>query len=156
MSSVCISKPVHYSLLAWLPALWLLLGSCSNNNTSYTKAGAASGGGYVRLAIAYKTDSSKVIDSIPVTGKKNTVKEIMEAAVQQKKLVYETKAGQHGMIDAIDGLHTNGTKQYWWLCINDTCAAAGFEDQQATPGSTITWHYVTDGKQPCKFCSYNN
>ncbi len=140
----------------------LFLCSCSNNNNTVgskadtiTTTQAAQSQAYVKLAIMYRADSSKVIDSIPVTGK-TSVKEVMEAASKQNKLTYETKAGQHGMIDAIDGWHTNGTKQYWWLCVNDTCAAAGFEDQQATPGSTIAWHYVTDGKQPCKHCSYNN
>jgi|GEM_PF-3831342 len=157
MSNVRTPKLLHYSLLAWLPALLLLLGSCCGSNGSCNKPGSVNGGGYVKLTIMYKADSSKVIDSISVAaGKKSSVKDIMEAAVQQKKLTYQSKAGQHGMIDAIDGMHTNGAKQYWWLCINDTCASAGFEDQAAMPGSTITWHYVTDGKQPCKFCSYNN
>lgn len=111
---------------------------------------------YVKLTIVYRADSVKVIDSIPVTGSKITVKDAMDAAMKQNRLTYDTKAGQHGMIDAIDGWHNDGAKKYWWLCLNDTCASAGFEDQQATPGSNIAWHYVTDGKQPCKNCSFNN
>jgi hypothetical protein len=141
----------------------LFLGSCKNNSNksgngadSTVNAQQQSVQAYVKLAIMYRADSLKLIDSIPVKGDKISVKDAMEVAVQQKKLAYETKAGQHGMIEGIDGWRNDGAKKYWWLCVNDTCAAAGFEDQKALPGSTIAWHYVTDGKQPCKNCSYNN
>jgi hypothetical protein len=110
---------------------------------------------YVKLAIVYKADSSKIIDSIPIKEGRTSVKDVMETLAKNKRLIFETKAGQHGMIDAIDGWRTIGTRQYWWLCVNDTCASAGFEDQVVAPGSTIAWHYVRDDKQPCKNCSFN-
>ena len=146
---------ICFSKYSWLPALFILLSSCTNG-TSNDGANHARAGQYVKLIIAYRQDSVKVIDSIPIDINHFTAEDAMKSAAANNKLTYKSKAGQHGMIAAIDGYSADGGKKYWWMCINDTCASVSYEDAVTLPGSSVTWHYVADGKQPCKYCNTNN